>query len=63
METADYYGILGLAPTAEPDDVKEAYRRLAKLRHPDKNPNDPNATANFQAVSFQWRHSYFELMF
>lgn len=59
MENADYYGILGLARTAEPDDVKEAYRRLAKLRHPDKNPNDPNATANFQAVSVQGRHLCF----
>ncbi|KAL6407957.1 hypothetical protein AUP68_08999 [Ilyonectria robusta] len=50
MASVDLYAVLELPRTAEPDAVKAAYRRLAKLRHPDKNPSDPNATANFQKL-------------
>lgn len=50
MASFDFYAILELPRTAEPDAIKAAYRRLAKVRHPDKNPKDPDATANFQKV-------------
>lgn len=47
----DYYAILEIPPTADEALIKSSYRRLAKLRHPDKNPDKPNATADFQLVS------------
>ena len=47
----DYYEILGVVRTASPDDVKQAYRKLARAHHPDMNPGDPNAEARFKEVS------------
>lgn len=49
--TFDYYAELQLEPGASIDDVRSAYRRLALVRHPDRNPNDATATASFQRVS------------
>lgn len=49
--TADYYAILEVDQTADDAAIRSSYRRLAKLQHPDKNPNDTEATARFQAVS------------
>ena len=46
----DYYGVLGLAPGATDNDIKKAYRRLARDLHPDVNP-DPGAKERFQEVS------------
>lgn len=46
----DHYTILGLTTTCTPADIKTAYRRLALILHPDKKPNDPNATAKFQKL-------------
>ncbi|KAL2212588.1 DnaJ-domain-containing protein [Sarocladium strictum] len=48
MASPDYYEILGVSLVAGQDDIKAAFRRLARERHPDKNPDAPNATANFQ---------------
>lgn len=48
--SGNYYAILEVAPTADDAVIKTSYRRLAKLRHPDKNPNNPQATAQFQNV-------------
>ena len=47
----DYYEILGIDSTSTVIDIKKAYHRLAVLHHPDKNPNDPEATKKFQQIS------------
>ncbi len=46
--TRDYYEILGVEKTSSSDDIKRAYRRLAMKYHPDRNPNDAQAEANFK---------------
>lgn len=47
MET--YYDILGVSPDAAPDEIRAAYRKLAKQYHPDVNP-DPDAQERFIAI-------------
>jgi curved DNA-binding protein len=47
----DYYKILGIAKTATPKDIKNAYRKLARKFHPDLNPNDKDAKKNFQQIN------------
>lgn len=46
----DYYGILGVSPSASEMDIKRAYRRLAVAYHPDKNP-DPQAESFFKEIN------------
>ncbi|MDF2448905.1 MAG: DnaJ-class molecular chaperone with C-terminal Zn finger domain [Bacteroidota bacterium] len=47
---ADYYSILGLPKNATEIEIKTAFRKLAKVYHPDKNPNDPRAKDLFEVI-------------
>jgi len=47
----DFYATLGLAKGASPEEIKKAYRKKALECHPDRNPDDPKAEANFKLVS------------
>jgi DnaJ-class molecular chaperone len=47
----DPYDILGVARTAAPDDIRQAYRRLAKKLHPDLNPGNKESEERFKEVS------------
>jgi DnaJ-class molecular chaperone len=47
----NFYNILEIDENAGADDIKKSYRRLSMLYHPDKNKNNPEATAKFQKIS------------
>ncbi|MCZ6916414.1 MAG: J domain-containing protein [Gemmatimonadetes bacterium] len=50
-QSRDYYRILGVASSASKQEIKKAYRKLAKKYHPDANPNNKSATEKFKEVS------------
>jgi DnaJ-class molecular chaperone len=46
----DPYGLLDVAKSATDDDIRKAYRRLARKHHPDANPDDPHAEERFKEI-------------
>lgn len=51
MASKDYYGILGINKNATDDDIKKAYRTMAKKYHPDLNPGDSSAAEKLKEVN------------
>src|ERR1017187_6982687 len=49
--TKDYYSTLGVKKTATAEDIRKAFRKLARKYHPDVNPNDKKAEEKFKEIS------------
>ena len=47
----DYYGVLGVSRDAKPDEIRKAYRHLARKHHPDVNPGNKGAEEKFKQIS------------
>src|SRR5260370_25516202 len=47
----DYYGVLGVKKTASQDEIRKAFRKLARKHHPDVNPGDKKAEEKFKELS------------
>jgi curved DNA-binding protein len=52
MEEKDLYAVLGVSRGASEDEIRKAYRRLARKYHPDVNQSDPGAEERFKEISF-----------
>src|SRR5258707_5167548 len=50
-QTKDYYGALGVKKSASADDIRKAFRKLARKYHPDVNPGDKSAEEKFKVLS------------
>src|SRR5919197_4764214 len=50
-EKKDYYGVLGVKKTASADEIRKAFRKLARKYHPDVNPNNKAAEEKFKEIS------------
>lgn len=51
MEYKDYYSVLGVNKNASQDEIKKAFRKLARQHHPDMNPDDPAAEGRFKEIN------------
>jgi molecular chaperone DnaJ/curved DNA-binding protein len=49
-QTKDLYDVLGVDEDARPEEIKAAYRELARKHHPDRNPDDPTAEERFKEI-------------
>ena len=47
----DYYGTLGVKKNATTEEIRKAFRKLARKHHPDVNPGDKSAEEKFKAIS------------
>src|SRR5580765_8478811 len=50
-QTKDYYGALGVKKGASTDEIRKAFRKLARKYHPDVNPGDKGAEEKFKSIS------------
>src|SRR5512142_351745 len=50
-EKKDYYGLLGVKKTASAEEIRKAFRKLARKYHPDVNPGNKGAEEKFKAIS------------
>src|SRR5881409_878124 len=50
-QTKDYYGTLGVKKTATAEEIRKAFRKLARKYHPDVNPNNKQAEERFKEIS------------
>src|SRR5438876_10626868 len=50
-QTKDYYGVLGIKKNATQEEIRKAFRKLARKYHPDVNPGDKTAEEKFKEIS------------